>query len=120
VIWSDESSFEFGKNVRQITMWRRPYKRHVWDCIAPTFKSGCTLVMVWDAFTRFDKCSLVVIPPDKRTTSNFVSIIYEATLRGFYFLHDHPQQLKLIEDGASPPQLTFIAMKIYYIYFFVC
>jgi hypothetical protein len=56
--------------------------------------------MVWGAFVGFGKCSLVIMPLDKRTTSDFVTIVYEATLSGFYFLHDHPQQLKLMEDGA--------------------
>jgi hypothetical protein len=81
-------------------VWRRPYKRYEWDCIAPTFRSGRTLVMVWGALTGFDKCPLVIMSPDKRTTSNFVTIVYQATLSGLYFVHDHPQQLKLMEDGA--------------------
>jgi hypothetical protein len=40
------------------------------------------------------------MPPDKGTTSNFVTIVYQATLSGLYFLCDHPQQLKLMKDGA--------------------
>ena len=53
-------------------------------------------MMVWGAFTSFDKCPLVIMPLDKRTTSDFVTIVYGATLSGFYFLHDHPQQSKLM------------------------
>jgi hypothetical protein len=41
--------------------------------------------MVWGALTGFDKCPLVIMPPDKRTTSNFVTIVYQATLSGLYF-----------------------------------
>ena len=101
MIWSDESSFEIGKNLRQFRLWQlRPYKRYAWDCIAPTFRSGRTLVMVWGAFTNFDKCPLVIMPLDNRTTSNFVTIAFEAILSRFKLLHDHPQQLKLMEGGA--------------------
>jgi hypothetical protein len=81
-------------------VWRRLYKRHAWDFVAPTFRSGCTSLVVWGALAGFDKCPLVVLPPNKRTAKKFVTIVYEAALSGFYFLHDHPQQLKLMEDDA--------------------
>ena len=70
VIWSYESSFEIDKKLRQIIVWRRPYESYAWNCIAPTFKSGRTLV-------------------------------FEATLSGFFFLHDCPKQVILMEDGAQ-------------------
>jgi hypothetical protein len=53
--------------------------------------------MVWGAFTDFDKCPLVIMPPDIRTASDFLTIVYDCLLRmiivlsKFYFLHDHPQ-----------------------------
>ena len=56
--------------------------------------------MVWGAFTGFEKSPLVIMPPDKRTASDFVDIVYEGTLSGFYFLHNHPQDLTLMEDGT--------------------
>ena len=40
------------------------------------------------------------MPPNKRTTINFVIIFYNGTLSKFYFLHKHLQQLKLMEDDA--------------------
>ena len=100
MIWLDVSSFEIGKNLRQIKVWWRPYERYAWYCIAPTFKSGCTSVMVWGTFTSFDKFPLVIMPLDKITSNDFVTIVYKATLSGFYFLHDYHEQLKLMEDGA--------------------
>jgi hypothetical protein len=54
--------------------------------------------MVWGAFIGFDKCPLIIMPPDNRTASDFVTIVYEGALSGFYFLHDHPQQLKFMES----------------------
>jgi len=52
-------------------------------------------------FVGFDKCPLIVMPPNKRTISDFVTIVYEVALSRFYFLHDDPHQLKLMEDGTS-------------------
>ena len=66
-------------------------RKIAWDCIAPTLKSGRTSVMVWGAFVGFNKCPLVIMFLDKRTASDFVTIVYEGALSGFYFLHDHPQ-----------------------------
>lgn len=100
IIWTDESSFEIGKNPRQIRVWRKAYEKYNWDCIAPSFKSGRSSVMIWGAFTGFDKSPLVTIPSDKRSSSDFVTIVYEGVLSGFYFLHDHHEQLILMEDGA--------------------
>ena len=46
IIWTDESSFETGKNSRQIRVWRKAYKKYNWDCIAPSFKSRRSSMMV--------------------------------------------------------------------------
>ena len=40
------------------------------------------------------------MPLNKKRANNFVTIVYKRALSRFYFLHDHPQELKLIEDGA--------------------
>ena len=100
IIWTDESSFEIGKNSRQIRVWWKAYEKYNWDCIAPSFKSGCSSVTVWGAYTGFDKSPLVTIPSDKRSSSDFVTIVYEGVLCGFYFLHNDLEQLILMEDGA--------------------
>ena len=70
IIWTNESSFENGKNSWQIRVWWKAYKKYNWDCIAPSFKSGRSSVMVWGAFTSFDKSPLVTIPSDKRSSSD--------------------------------------------------
>jgi hypothetical protein len=85
VLWSDESSFGIGKNLRHIRVWQKQNKRYAWDCIFPTFRGGRTSAMVWGAFTGFDKCPLVIMPQDKRTSIKFLTIVYEPTLSGFYF-----------------------------------
>ena len=100
VIWTDETSFEIGKRSRQVKVWRKSHERFSLDCLAPTFKSGRSSVMVWGAITGFEKCPLVIIPPDRRSGRDFVNVVYESRLSGFYFLHDHPETLTLMEDGA--------------------
>lgn len=100
VIWTDESSFETGKKSRPVKVWRQLHERFSLDCLAPSFKSGRSSVMVWGAFSDFDKCPLVIIPPDRRKGRDFVDVVYESRLSGFYFLHDHRETLILMEDGA--------------------
>ena len=56
--------------------------------------------MVWGAFTGYEKSPLVIILVDERSAVDFVNLIYEGTLSGFYFMHDQPHELTLMEDGA--------------------
>jgi hypothetical protein len=42
VVWTNESTFEVGKNSRQIHVWRNAYERYSSSCMVPTFKSGRT------------------------------------------------------------------------------
>ena len=100
VIWTDESSFELGKTSRQIRVWRKVHEAYESKCLAPTFKSGRSSVMIWGAFTGFDKSPLVIMPEGERTATDFVHNVYDGTLSAFYFMHDHPHDLTLMEDGA--------------------
>ena len=83
-----------------MTVWRRPNERYFSDCLAPSFKSGRTSVMIWSTFSSYQKYSLVVMPPHRCTASDFINIVYEGCLSGFYFLYDDPDNLILMEDGA--------------------
>ena len=56
--------------------------------------------MVWGAFTGFDKSPLVIMALGERTAKHFVQKVYEGTLSGFYFMHDEPNELTLMEDSA--------------------
>ena len=56
--------------------------------------------MIWGAFTDYEKCPIVVMPSDKRTSVDFVGVVYEGRLSGFFYIHDDPQSLFLMEDGA--------------------
>ena len=100
VIWTDESTFEIGKNVRRIQVWRRTDERFNPDCLAPTFKSGRSSVMVWGAFVDSTTLPLVVMPPSRRTAADFVDIVYQPALGPFLEAHDDASSLTLMEDGA--------------------
>ena len=104
VIWINESSFELGKNSQLIQIWHRVNKKFAKSCLAPTFKSGQTSIMVWGAFTVFDKCPLVIMPPKERTVTHFVKNVSERGLRRFYSIHDQPHEFTLMEDGAPVHQ----------------
>lgn len=50
--------------------------------------------------TNFDKFPSIVVSHDKRKSRDYVNIVYKSRLSGFYFLHDHPETLVFMEDGA--------------------
>jgi len=57
-------------------------------------------MLAWGAFSSFGKSLLVIMPPQRTMASDFVDIVYQRILGGFYFLHNHPQDLTLMEDGT--------------------
>jgi hypothetical protein len=84
--------------MKQIQVWCHAFKRYVNHYLAPMFKSICTFVMVWGAFTKFDKCPLVVMPQNEIIASSFNEIVYEGTLSSFCYLHDCLHDLYFIGD----------------------
>jgi transposase len=100
VIWTDESTFEIGKNSRHILVWRKNDERFKLDCLAPSFKSGRSSIMVWGAFTATQKIPLVRMPPGRRTAVDFVEIVYDGCLGPFLSKQDEDAGLILMEDGA--------------------
>ena len=82
-------------------MWQKLHEHFSLDCLAPSLKSSRSLVMVWGAFTSFDKCLLIIMPPNKRRGRNIVNVVYESQLSSFYFLQNHPKSLILMEDGTT-------------------
>ena len=71
------------------------------NCLVSTFKSSCTLVMVWKPFLGFDKCSLVFMPHDTRTNINFVNVVYKGFYRKFNFMLNDLDTFLLMKDGAT-------------------
>jgi len=97
VVWTDESSFEIGKNYRKVRVWRTKSEKYSNSCIAPSFKSGRTSVMVWGAFSGSSMSNLVVIPPGQNKSVDFVEIVYKGELLGFL---GQTSNAFLMEDGA--------------------
>ena len=100
VIWTDVSSFELGNNSRQIRVWRASDEKYIRDCLAPTFKSGRTSIMVWGAITSTTKSPMVLLPAGERTAADFVRNVYEEVLGDFWQHHPNPDEYVLMEDGA--------------------
>jgi transposase len=97
VIWTDESTFEIGKNSRTVRVWRSADEANELDCLAPTFKSGRSSVMVWGAITHDDKSALVIMDSGRRTAQDFVDQVCRGPLLDFLQQCDEPI---LMEDGA--------------------
>jgi hypothetical protein len=100
IIWTDESTFEVGKNSRQITMWRKSDERFKLNCLTATFKLGRTSVMIWEAFTATHKLPLIVMPLGRRTDVDFVQIVYNGVLGLFLDAQENDCRIVLMEDGT--------------------
>lgn len=100
IIWTDESTFEVRKNSHQIHIQYIVDKKYNSDCLAPTFKSSYTSVMVQGAFISNRQLSLVFIPSRQYTIADFIEIVYEVALSSFLEVQEDTTTLTLIEDGA--------------------
>lgn len=97
VVWTDESSFEVGKNFRKVRVWRTAEEKYSNSCLSPSFKSGRTSVMVWGAFVESSMSNLVVIPPGQSKAVDFIEVVYKGELLGFLA---QTSNAFLMEDGA--------------------
>ena len=70
VLWTDEASFELGKNSREIRVWRKSDETWNTDCLAPTFKSGRVSLMVWGCMVHDRLGPLVVLPVGRMNERN--------------------------------------------------
>jgi len=100
VIWTDESLFEVGRNSRRPHVWRRKDEKYKSDCLAPSFKSGRTSIMIWGAFVGCTRLPLVIMPPGERDGASFVKNVYDAALGPFLNDQENAADLVVMEDGA--------------------
>jgi hypothetical protein len=75
-VWTDESSFEVGKNYRKVRVWRTVEKYHN-SCLTPLLKSGRTSMMVWGAVVGSSMSNLAVITPGQSKAVDFINIVYK-------------------------------------------
>jgi hypothetical protein len=80
VCWTDESTFEIGKNSRQIHVWRTAYERYSSRCVVPTCKIGRTSLMIWGDFVGEHKLELVFMPRNWSKAIDFVELVYDSQL----------------------------------------
>ncbi|CEP11302.1 hypothetical protein [Parasitella parasitica] len=97
VIWADEASFELGRNIRQVRVWKNSTEEHELACLAPNFKTERKIVMVWGAISYGKKSKMVFLEKDKRSAPDFVDQVYEGPLLPFMEDVESPV---LMEDGA--------------------
>jgi transposase len=100
VIWTDESSFEIGKPAKKVRVWRKPGEKYNQECLAPSFKSGRTSVMIWGAFTAEIRLPMIIMPAGRRSGPDFVDLIYRRIIEPFISSPNCPRNLILMEDGA--------------------
>ncbi|CEG76926.1 hypothetical protein RMATCC62417_11752 [Rhizopus microsporus] len=67
------------------------------ECLAPTFKSGRTSIMVWGAIAGGKKSKLVFMKKGMRTSADFINQVYEPVLLDFNKSLDIPV---LMKDGT--------------------
>lgn len=56
--------------------------------------------MIWGAFTTTTKCLLKQIPAHRKTTVDFVEVVYKGALRAYYDSHNDPSTLMLMENSS--------------------
>jgi len=101
VLWTDESSFEIGKNSRQVRVWRSEGERFNSSCLAPSFKSGRQTVMVWGCF-MWGKCGpLVIWPKGFINGANYVEVMEDAMLE-FWMEQSEERGYVVIQEDNAP------------------
>jgi transposase len=101
IIWTDESSVELRKNTCICHIWRHPHEAFKENCLAPTFKSGRTSVMVWGCIAYNRKGPLCFLPKNQRKGEDYMKLILSGPLWDFYCdLFEECGVVKVMEDGA--------------------
>ena len=100
VLWTDESSFEISKTSQQAKVWQGTQTKYEPKNLAPTFKSGRTLTMVWGSFFSNKKGPLIVVPPGQREVTKFIENVYKKALFPYLQSTNPLHQLSLMEDNA--------------------
>jgi transposase len=101
VLWTDESSFETGKNTRQVRVWRSPSERFHSSCLAPSFKSGRQTVMVWGCFMWGKRGPLVIMPKGSIDGAKYIEVMEEALL-DFWMEQSEERGFVVLQEDNAP------------------
>jgi transposase len=101
VLWTDESSFETGKNSQKVRVWRFPSERFDSSCLVPSFKSGRETVMVWGCFMRGKRGPLVILPKGSIDGAKYVEVMEEVML-DFWMEQSEERGYVVIQEDNAP------------------
>lgn len=101
ILWTDESSFEIGKNSRQVRTWRLPSERFHSSCLTPSFKSGRQTVMIWGCFMWGKRGPLVVLPKGSINGAKYIEVMEEAML-DFWMEQSEERGYVIIQEDNAP------------------
>jgi transposase len=110
VLWTDESSFELGKNSKAISVWRQTDEKYRPECLEPTFRSGRSSTMIWGGFFDKTKAPVLFMPPGERNAASFIKNVYEKGLQPFMDGIDEAHRPTLMEDNA-PVHTAILSRK---------
>lgn len=111
VIWTDESSVELGKMSSASLVWRRTNEAFKEECLAPTFKSGRSSVMIWVCIAHGRKGPLIFILKDQWKGVDYIDLVLAGPLFDFYMeICEERGVAKVMEDGA-PIHICKVAKK---------
>ena len=86
MIWTDESSFEFGSGGRQRRVWRKKGKTEAYKSkyLQPTFKSRRTSVQIWGCFCYDRKGPIHFIESGRIDAPKYILEVLEPRLIPFW------------------------------------
>jgi transposase len=111
IIWTDEASVEVGKESRECLVWRREGERYLQECLAPTFKSGRTSLMIWGCITYGKRGPLVRIPSNMRKGQDYVNLILSNHLWDFYLEMSEEKGVVLVMEDGAPSHRSKVAQN---------
>lgn len=111
VIWTDEASVELGRESKRVNVWRKEGEE--WDpqCLAPTFKSGRTSVMIWGCMMRDKLGLLVIMPKDRRTGGDYVELVLNGALWDFYTAACEEKGICMVMEDGAPIHRSLAARR---------
>ena len=101
VLWTDESSFELGKNSRQIRVWHSPSEQFESSCLMPSFKSGWQTIMVWGCFLWGKHGPLTIFPKGSINGEHYVAML-EEVLMGFWMEQSEKHGYIVVQEDNVP------------------
>jgi transposase len=111
IIWTDEMSFEVGKDARITRVWRPPGCEYDQKYLVPTFKSGRTSLMVWGAMAHGIRGPLIKMPKGRRTAKDYIAVVLGGALEKFYLAVKAVRGAAYIVEDGAPVHTAKLSQK---------